>query len=155
MAENKKEITIQKEDAVFWLDGQGFWHNRHGRFEHQKIVRHFHRSICLDDGGYHLLQDHGKAIEKVYFRYEDTALFVFEVITTDPMMLTLNTGKKLPLTPEKLRVSGDQLYIQVGDETAKFAERTLLMLAAFIDEEEGCFYYVHNGQRLPIAEDKT
>lgn len=154
MTDNKKEIIVKKEDAVFWMDGQGIWHNKHGRFQHQKIIRHFHRSIRLDEGGYHLFQDHGTAIEKVYFPYEETALFVFEVAVADELILALNTGRRLALNPEALSVKKDQLYLRVDDETAKFTERALLKLAPFIEEEKDRFFFVKDGQRWPIAHAK-
>ncbi len=58
------------------MDANGIWHNEHGRFEHPKIINHFNRSIQKDDLGYFLSQmiDEAKE-EKVYFPYEETAVF--------------------------------------------------------------------------------
>ena len=73
-----KEFVVPKEKAVFWLDAYGRWHNEHGVFEHKKIISYFHSSIRKDAEGYYLFQKHNDhTIEKVYFKYEDTALFVF------------------------------------------------------------------------------
>ena len=80
MDENIKEIVISKEDAVFWLDKNGCWHNDAGKFRHKKIIDFFNRSIRKDADGFHLCQLRDNCVEKVYFPYEDTALFVFDVI---------------------------------------------------------------------------
>jgi len=75
------EIVIPKEEAVFFLDKQGFWrHKEQGKFENRKIIDSFHSGIRNDEYGYHLRQRLGNRIEKVYFSCEDTALFVFDVI---------------------------------------------------------------------------
>jgi len=83
MKEKIKEIVVPREDAVFWLDGNGFWHNREEKFTHRKIINYFHSSIRKDKKGYYLFQVHPGYREKVYFPYEDTALFVFEVVRDD------------------------------------------------------------------------
>ncbi|MDJ0803659.1 MAG: MFS transporter permease, partial [Desulfobacterales bacterium] len=74
-----KEIVIPKDQAVFWLDRHGFWRNRHGRFERPRIIAKFHAAIGRDAQGYYLSQTNGDVREKIYFPYEDTALFVFDV----------------------------------------------------------------------------
>jgi len=38
----RKEIVISEEEAVFWMDAYGRWHNKHGAFEHKKIIDYFH-----------------------------------------------------------------------------------------------------------------
>ncbi|PIE62260.1 MAG: MFS transporter permease, partial [Desulfobacterales bacterium] len=82
-----KEVIIPKEKAVFWMNGDGVWHNEHGPFEHPKIIRHFHNSIHKDENGYYLCQEREDVREKVYFPYEDTAIFVFQVIPGNPLQL--------------------------------------------------------------------
>ena len=124
---------MPKEKAVFWLDAYGRWHNKHGVFEHKKIIGFFHSSIRRDADGYHLFQKHGDhAIEKVYFKYEDTALFVFDVNIkddSDKIRLILNTKDEIPLAPEKLFVQNDNLYIENAGDRIKFIDRALLKLA--------------------------
>jgi hypothetical protein len=75
MKNKRTEIIIPKERAIFWLDKNGRWHNAHGEFEHKKIIDYFHSSIKRDENGYYLFQKRGDVQEKVYFHYEDTALF--------------------------------------------------------------------------------
>lgn len=124
---------MPKEKAVFWLDAYGRWHNKHGVFEHKKIIGFFHSSIRRDADGYHLFQKHGDhAIEKVYFKYEDTALFVFDVNIkddSDKIRLILNTKDEIPLAPEKLFVQNDNLYMENAGDRIKFIDRALLKLA--------------------------
>ena len=129
----KKEFVIPKEKAVFWLDAYGRWHNEHGVFEHKKIISYFHSSIRKDADGYHLFQEHDDhTIEKVYFKYEDTALFVFDVKTQDDsgkIQLILNTKEETPLLPENLFVQNDNLYMERDGHRIKFIDRVMLKLA--------------------------
>jgi len=129
----KKEFVVPKEEAVFWLDARGRWHNKHGVFEHKKIIDHFHSSIRKDADGYHLLQKHDDhTLEKVYFKYEDTALFVFDVKLqddSDKIQLILNTKDEIPLTPENLFVQNDNLYMEHAGHRIKFIDRAMLKLA--------------------------
>ncbi|MBW2604612.1 MAG: MFS transporter permease [Deltaproteobacteria bacterium] len=129
----KKEIVVPKEKAVFWLDAYGRWRNEHGMFEHKKIIGHFHSSIRKDAAGYYLFQEHDRhTIEKVYFKYEDTALFVFDVKTqddSDKIRLILNTKNEIPLAPENLFVQNDNLYMEHDGHRIKFVDRAMMKLA--------------------------
>lgn len=131
-----KEIIIKKEDAVFWLDKSGCWCNDGGKFRKKKIIDFFHHSIAKDDDGYFVSQVRDDVFEKVYFRYEDTALFVFEVIFNDDIVLKLNTGKQLPLVPSNLYIMNDNLYMTCEDETLKFSERALVQISSIIREDK-------------------
>ncbi|MBW2406721.1 MAG: MFS transporter permease [Deltaproteobacteria bacterium] len=128
-----KEVVVPKEDAVFWLDAYGRWHNKHGVFEHKKIIGYFHSSIRKDADGYHLFQKHeDHTVEKVYFKYEDTALFVFDVKTegdSDKIRLILNTKEEVALTPENLFVQNDNLYMDHAGHRIKFIDRAMMKLA--------------------------
>jgi len=128
-----KELVVPEDKAVFWLDAYGRWHNEHGVFEHQKIIDYFHTSIRKDAQGYYLFQSHGDcAIEKVYFKYEDTALFVFDARTqdnSDDIRLILNTKKEIPLVPENLFVQNDHLYMEHDGHQIKFMDRAMIKLA--------------------------
>jgi hypothetical protein len=130
---DQKEFLVPKERAVFWLDAYGRWHNDHGVFEHKKIIDYFHSSIRMDDKGYYLFQKlDNHTQEKVYFKYEDTALFVFGVKTqddSDKIQLILNTKDKIPLIPENLFVQNDHLYINHKGHRIKFLDRAMLKLA--------------------------
>ena len=129
----KKEFVVPKEEAVFWLDAHGRWNNKHGVFEHKKIIGFFHSSIRKDADGYHLLQKHeDHTIEKVYFKYEDTALFVFDVNIqddSDKIRLILNTKDEIPLAPENLFVQNDNLYMEHDGHRIKFLDRAMMKLA--------------------------
>ena len=148
-----KEIIIPKEKAVFWLDANGCWHNVHGKFQHKKIIDHFHASIQKDQNGYYLTQSNGQIVEKVYFRYEDTALFVFAVkITNDNVLLTLNTQKQIKLNPTKLFTHKDNLYMQLGDDRIKFVERALMKISKMITSSNDQFFITIHNRKYKIAE---
>lgn len=139
------EMVIPKEKAVFWLDRHGCWRNRHGRFERPRIIAQFHAAIERDREGYYLSQVNGKVREKVYFRHEDTALFVFDLrITDDEIVLILNTGRQLALKPETLFIRDDALYTRAAGERIRFAERGLLKISRFL-EDDGCTCYFRRG----------
>lgn len=129
----KREFVVPKEEAVFWLDAYGRWHNEHGVFEHKKIVAYFNASIRKDANGYHLFQKRDdNTIEKVYFTYEDTALFVFDIKIQDKpdeIRLILNTKKTIPLDPDALFVQNDNLYVEHDGDRIKFLDRAMLKLA--------------------------
>lgn len=150
---NKRNvITIPKESAVFWLDKNGRWRNEHGEFEHKRIIEYFHASIRKDDGGYHLEQITENGREKVYFNYEDTALFVFDVIMDREITLVLNTKKRVRLNPRNLFVKGDCLYTAVEEERVKFVEKGLMKLSEYIeyDEDKDQFSIQVKGKKYPI-----
>ena len=151
-----KEIVIKKEDAVFWLDKSGCWCNDGGKFRKKKIIDLFHQSIAKDDNGYFVSQTRDDIFEKVYFRYEDTALFVFAVIFNDDIILQLNTGKHLTLNPSMLFIEDDNLYLTDGDERIKFSERAMIQISSIIEDagkENGDHLEINvNGNRFQIIE---
>ena len=145
------EIVIPKENAVFRLDANGCWHNESGRFRNKKIIDFFHASIRKDDGGYFLFQDRDNFTEKVYFPYEDTALFVFDVILSDPITLVLNTGERSSLEPQKLYTQNDGLYVTIGEHRVKFTERSLMAISGLMAFEDENYFIRQAGQRYRIA----
>ena len=136
MSQEKKDIIVPKEDAVFWMDENGRWHNQHGPFQHPKVVSHFNASIRKDKDGYHLYQEHDNVREKVYFAYAETPLFVFDVIKKDEILLILNTKKQVSLNPENLFMKNDRLFMRFDGEIIKFTEQVLVKLMDHIDEED-------------------
>jgi hypothetical protein len=150
MVDKVKEIEISQEKAVFWLDGNGCWHNADGKFRHKKIIDYFHSSIKRDHKGYHLYQAQENYKEKVYFPYEDQALFVFDVILENDIMLVLNTKKQIKLKPRKLFIKDDGLYMTRGDETIKFSEKGLLKIAKILEEKEDILYIRFKNRRYKI-----
>lgn len=149
MVKKLKEIVIPKEKAVFWLDKHGLWRGSHGKFQKKKIIDHFHASIRKDRDGYYLTQINGDIREKVYFPYEDTALFVFDVIRDEDIILELNTRKRIALEPARLFIKADSLYMHAGDETVKFNERSLIKISALIESVDG--QYVIRGKNRKYA----
>ena len=146
-----KHLIISKEDAAFRLNQNGKWINQSGEFQHKKIIDYFHASIRKDKNGYHLYQEHGDRIEKVYFYYEDTALFVFDIVAEgNDMMLVLNTGKKIKLQPENLFIKDDHLYMNTDDDRIKFTERTLTQISKYIDSDGDHYYWKNSGLEILI-----
>jgi hypothetical protein len=146
------EVVIPREKAVFRLDARGRWCNRHGVFRNRRICDHFHAAIRRDAAGYHLRQELPDRVEKVYFPYEDTALFVVRVALGDPVELTLNTRRRVALDPALLFVRGESLYLTLEGERVKFTERAMLSLAEAMEfTPEG--YAIRTGERVhPIPE---
>jgi hypothetical protein len=146
------EVVIPRENAVFRLDARGRWCNRHGVFRNRRICDHFHAAIRRDAAGYHLRQELPDRVEKVYFPYEDTALFVVQVALGDPVELTLNTRRRVALDPALLFVRGESLYLTLEGERVKFTERATLKLAEAMEfTPEG--YAIRTGERVhPIPE---
>jgi hypothetical protein len=147
-----REVIIPKQEAVFWLDRQGYWRNQGGRFKRKKIIDYFHASIGRDKNGYFVSHVKENVLEKVYFRHEETALFVFKVDINPGITLTLNTGSQIKLNPDNLYVFNDNLYIMNEDEKIKFAERALFQIMQIISEENGVLFINANGKRYKIPE---
>ena len=152
-----KEKVIPKEDAVFWLDKNGCWRNAHGKFEHSKIIDYFHSCIKRDQGGYYISQVNRNYREKVYFPYEDQALFVIDVLRQDEITLILNTKRWILLDPESLFIKDDNLYMSMGDEIIKFVEHGLMKMAPLLEDEDGrfCIRLKDKRYRIPILDDSS
>jgi hypothetical protein len=157
MTNKIEEKVIPKEDAVFWLDKNGCWRNAHGKFQHAKIIDYFHSCIKRDQGGYYLSQLNGSYMEKVYFPYEDQALFVFDVIRQEDITLVLNTNRHVRLEPENLFIKDDSLYMRLGDEIVKFAENGLVKIAPSLEDEQGrlCIRINDRRYKIPAVDDLT
>lgn len=138
MAQQKaKQVVISEEDAVFWMDKNGNWCNIHGKFEHPKIIRFFNASIRKDERGYYVYQATKTIEEKVYFNYEDTPLFVTDILIKDDILLKLNTYEIIQIQPECLISENDQLYMHTSDHKIKFTSHALVKLSEFIQDEDG------------------
>jgi len=153
MKTRRTEIVIPKEAAVFFLDKHGFWrHKEQGKFEHKKIINYFHSRIRKDENGYHLAQRLGNRIEKVYFYFEDTALFVFDVIKGEKIFLMLNTQKMVPLRPRNLFVNDDSLYMRSGEHRIKFTDHSLIRISDLLDFEGDEYFITVKGRRHKIGQ---
>jgi hypothetical protein len=133
MNKKRTEIVIPKDQAVFWLDKNGRWHNQHGEFQHKKIIDYFHASIGKDKNGYFLFQQIENTNEKVYFHCEDTALFAVDLIKEKDITLLLNTKRRVKLKPKKLWIRDDSLYMQTSDGDIKFIERGLMKISELLE----------------------
>jgi hypothetical protein len=151
MARKVKEIVVSKDDAVFWLDKHGRWNNEHGEFQHKKIIDFFHASIRRDKDGYYLSQFDGNCREKVYFHFEDTALFVVDVIRGNDIVLVLNTKKQVKLRPRRLSVKDDSLYMHMGEERVKFSPDSLVKLSHLMEYTDDRYFITVKGRRYRIA----
>jgi hypothetical protein len=152
-----KEIVIDKEDAVFWLDKNGCWQNENGKFRHKKIIHYFHSCIQKDRQGYYLYQKNENYAEKVYFPYEDQALFVFDVILQNDVTLVLNTKRQIKLRPRKLFTKNDCLYMVMGEDIIKFAEQGLIKIAKLLEDENDQLYIRIRDRRykIPAVDDSS
>lgn len=151
-----REIAIPAEEATFWLDRWGRWCNKHGRFEHRKIIDYFHAAIGRDEEGYYVSQVNGDVIEKVYFRYEDTALFVFDVLLEEEKALVLNTGRRIAFNPETLFIRSDFLYLRHGGDLIKFNQSSMLKISRLFEYAgEQCFLrYKGRHIAIPVLTDQ-
>ena len=156
-ADELKEIIVSREDATFWLDRWGYWCNAHGRFEHKKIIDHFHAAIAWDEQGYFVTQINGDFREKVYFRYEDTALFVFDVLTGDGITLVLNTQRQMELDPGALFIRNDYLYLRGDNVLIKFNELSMLKISRLFEHEGDTCFITIKGERtaIPAMDDEA
>ena len=152
MARPLREIIISKGDVSFWLDRNGFWHNENERFENQRIINHFHSCIRKDDRGFHLAQRHRDYLEKAFFPYEDTALFVFDVIKGEQIILVLNTQKRVRLRPRRLFIRTDSLYMQLGEDPIKFTEDSLVKIAEMLEFHEDETFIRVKGRKYRILD---
>jgi hypothetical protein len=150
MAKKLKKIVIPKENAVFWLDKNGDWHNEHGKFQHKKIIDYFHSAIKKDEDGYYLSQVGDDYMEKVYFHHEDGALFVFNVIKDSDIFLVLNTKKQIKLRPKKLFIKEDNLYMTQGEEVIKFTEHGLIKISDLLEYESDGYFIRIKDRRYAI-----
>ena len=146
----KPVVVIPAEKAEFFLDENGSWRSGTTLFQHRKIARYFHSRIRHDSHGYFLEQEHPGYIEKVYFPYRDTALFVIRVREQGSLVLCLNNGETIPLTSEDLCIRQDHLYTRHHGELVRFTDQALLSLSRYLDgSEENCFITL-GGIRRPI-----
>ena len=152
MKKKHTEIVISKDDAVFWLNANGRWHNAHGEFQHKKIIDYFHSSIQKDEKGYYLFQERGNLREKVYFHYDDTALFAVDLIKDEDITLILNTKKQLKLKPKNLFIKNDNLYMRLGQETIKFAERGLMKMSDLLEFKDDQYFIKVKNRKYRIVQ---
>ncbi|MDX9964443.1 MFS transporter permease [Desulfobacter postgatei] len=136
MTRTRKQNIIPKEQAVFWMDNDGTWHNEHGKLEHPKIIKYFNQSIQKDDQGYFLCQNITNDVEeKVYFPYEETAVFVVDLVKKNAgIELTLNTLDTIALEPEALYIKADALFMETDAHLIKFTQNSLAQMTAFLTD---------------------
>ncbi|MBU1343187.1 MAG: MFS transporter permease [Proteobacteria bacterium] len=152
VSKKRKLIIISKEEAVFRMDKNGVWHNEHGKFEHPKIIKYFNSSIRKDSTGYYVSQKTDEYEEKVYFPYEDTVLFVSDVIVQEEkdITLALNNNDTIKLDAGKLYNREDNLYLQTPEHRIKFTSRALLKISKFMEEKNGQLFLIIKGNTYPV-----
>ena len=150
----QSEIVIPKDKAIFWLDKNGHWHNAHGKFQHRKVIDYFHASIKRDANGYYLFQEREDIREKVYFHFEDTALFVVDLMERkeNDIRLILNTKKQVKLKPRSLFIRGNSLYMRMGEETVKFAERGLMKISDRLEFKKDQYFIKSKNRKYKIPQ---
>ena len=146
-----KDIIIPKENAVFWMDGNGRWYNEHGPFQHKKLIDYFNSAIGWDSDGFFVSQERGDIHEKVYFPCEETALFAVDAVVESEITLLLNTRQRIRLDPRKLQVKNDQLFMQYQDILIKFTDRCMMRLAEHIEDINGTYYFNFDDNRDMIT----
>lgn len=153
MAQKKKQTVIPKEQAVFWMDGNGIWHNEHGKLEHPKIIKYFNQSIQKDDQGYFLSQTINDREEKVYFPYEKTAVFAVGVtMAGDGVELTLNIPEVAPLMPEALYIKDDALFMEGQAHLIKFTPKALAQMTPILKDTDQGLCLVLGDKQIGIPE---
>jgi len=135
MTKPVKDIVIDADDAVFWMDDQGRWCNAGGRIRHKRTADYLNRCIGHDAGGWFVRQRRENIREKVYFRCGPTALFAVDVAIGDKIVLALNTGRRRVLKPRRLVICNDLLYQIAAPAWIKFSDRAATKLAALIEED--------------------
>jgi len=152
MIEKPKHIIIKKDDAVFWLDANGRWNNKHGIFRNKKIIDLFNSSIKKDKHGYFIYRVTDDYTEQVYFNYTDTALFVFDIKIGEKIILVLNTKQEILLKPDKLFITDDNLYMQDKKGKIKFVERALMHISKLIEDDGSALAIKVNNIKYKIQE---
>ena len=88
--------------------------------------------------------------EKVYFPYEETAYFVYEVIKDQEITLVLNTRKKVKLKPRLLFIKDDSLYMTLGNDRIKFTEQAMIKISDMLEYEKDKYFIRVKGRRYEI-----
>lgn len=150
MGQTKKQHIIPKDQAVFWMDKDGTWHNEHGKLAHPKIIKYFNQSIQKDDQGYFLCQTLNDVEEKVYFPYEDTAVFAVDLVKKEAgIELTLNTLDTIALDPGALYIKEDALFMETDAHLVKFTQKALAQMTSFlIDTPQGLAFKIGQAQTV-------
>lgn len=146
-----RQVVISKEDAVFWMDENGCWHNEHGKFEHPRIIKYFNTSIKKDTQGYYVSQSTDQVREKVYFRYKETAVFVVDIKEDNGLLLLLNTGKTVSFDPDGLTIKGDSLFAATKEHLMKFSSQAMVKLSRYLKEENGSLILSYQGKEWTIC----
>ena len=152
---SKKINVISKNQAAFWLDRNGRWHNEHGPFEHKKIRGYFDKSIGRDKDGYYLFQKTEYGAEKVYFPYEDCALFAVDIKLDNPIRIILNTGRQMKLMPHHLYIRKNNLYMKIGEDRIKFIAHGLMKIADMICFKNDQYHIKIDGRKYNIPKESS
>lgn len=151
---NPETIVIPKEYAKFRMDRNGRWLNDGGPVEKASIIRYLNSAIEKDENGYYVTHMLGERREKVYFGYDDTALFIIDLkLNGDDISLLLNTKRRLKLEPAGLFLKDDSLYFEQSGHVIKFSERAMVKMAPLLAESEEGLVVTINGRKQIIREE--
>ncbi len=150
---SKKQIIVSREDSVFWMDENGVWKNEHGRFEHPKIIKYFNSSINKDDDGYYVCQVTDEFEEKVYFPYDETAVFAVDIKITEDVQVVLNIRSAVSLDDGRLFSKNDNLYLDTAQHLVKFSAQVLIKLSRFMKDIDGQMVLDINDRIYPVQSD--
>jgi len=72
------------------------------------------------------------------------------VIVGDDIVLVLNTGQRLELDPRQLCIKKDNLYMRHKEDIIKFTDRSMMKMAALMEDTEDGYAFVFQGRKYPI-----
>jgi len=131
--------TIDDESIINHTNDQLAW------IRENQVDRYFNSAIKKDENGYYVHQATGECEEKVYFPYEDTAVFVVDIIMKGPdISLILNTTDRTSLEEGELVMASDNLYLLTPDHRIKFSSHALVKISKFIEEKNEKFSILIN-----------
>jgi hypothetical protein len=105
-----------------------------------KIILSHYFSPCWRAGGFHTL------------RVALTAPTLLDLIKDQDITLILNTKRQIKLKPKNLFTRNDNLYMRLGLETIKFAERGLMKISDLLEFKDKQYFIKIKNRRYRIAE---
>jgi hypothetical protein len=75
-----------------------------------------------------------------------------DLIKDNDITLILNTQKQVELKPRNLFIRGDNLYMRIGEETIKFAERGLMKISDLLEYDNDQYFIRVKNRRYKILQ---
>ena len=79
-------------------------------------------------------------------------MFAVDLVENDHITLILNTQKHVRLKPKNLFTQNDSLYMRLGNENIKFAERGLMKISYLLEFSDDRYFIKVNNRRYRIVE---